>query len=353
MKGISELVTYYEDGRVSVSVESAAEARQVIKSLRLKKRELIATKKQVTGAMTSLRAQHQSRVAQRGSKVRGRGTLRRLVRAVQTIERDADRRNVDDILQPLRLQAEKLEAGMLQLDQAILRLEEYILDPTVADRAPSAPMPSGSYAIDRATKHSTYNGTLSNHSTRNVAVVCACILATVGVIALSRGSSNPPPSTPKERPTPRSASVPRTPLFIEGHLQVPEFVRRATSREKVAELLGKEECGRFYRMKQPPYHGGVSCTYRDPSGRRMVVFFLSSSDAEVVASVSMLDVSDLPFSDKALIPFGVTAGSARTRSSSLVEWDLPAPLTQGRVHRHVSGETREVDFDLIDWREQE
>lgn len=68
---VSEIVSFTPDGTVSVNVNSVADAKLAIKAFRLKRKELLAAKRQVRTAIMDVRADYRSRVAQRGTKVRG------------------------------------------------------------------------------------------------------------------------------------------------------------------------------------------------------------------------------------------------------------------------------------------
>lgn len=121
------LVEVRDNGDIKVSVETPQEAKLAIKELRLKKKEYALAKKEVAAQMQQVRADYRSRVADRGSKLRGGGGLGRLVRGVQTIHRDADRRTVDDEIRPLEARRADIDDIMNQIDSAIIQLERFAL----------------------------------------------------------------------------------------------------------------------------------------------------------------------------------------------------------------------------------
>ena len=65
---------------------------------------------------------------QRGSKLRGGGSIGRLVRTVQTVNRDADRRNLAQQLAPLEQQKNTVDGIINAIDQTILQVEKFIIE---------------------------------------------------------------------------------------------------------------------------------------------------------------------------------------------------------------------------------
>lgn len=123
----SNFVTISDDGRINISVQSLAEAKLAIKALKLKKKEYALVKRELTQQQKIIRAEYTDKVRQQGSKVRGGGSVGRLVRTVQTINRDADRRALAQRLAPLEEQKNAVDAIITAIDQAILQLEKYIV----------------------------------------------------------------------------------------------------------------------------------------------------------------------------------------------------------------------------------
>ena len=122
----ASLVTITPDGRILADINSVPQARQVIKELRLHKKQLNLQKRQINDQQRVIRSQYTHEVRQRGSKLRGGGKIGRFVRTVQTASRDARRAQLAHELAPLENQKRQIEAVKIAIDQAILRVEEYI-----------------------------------------------------------------------------------------------------------------------------------------------------------------------------------------------------------------------------------
>jgi hypothetical protein len=120
-------VNISDNGDLHVSAKSLAEAKIAIKELKLKKREYALVKREISQKQKSVRAEYTNSIRQKGSKFIGGGGLGRLVRTVQTISRDADRRTLAQELAPLEQQKNAIEGIVNSIDQAILQLERYII----------------------------------------------------------------------------------------------------------------------------------------------------------------------------------------------------------------------------------
>jgi hypothetical protein len=107
-------------------IRSVAEAKIAIKELKLKKKEYALAKKEISQKQKEIRANYTEQVRQRGSKFIGGGGIGRVVRAVQTISRDADRRALADALAPLEKHKNKVEESINLIDQKILKIEKLI-----------------------------------------------------------------------------------------------------------------------------------------------------------------------------------------------------------------------------------
>jgi len=123
----NNFVTFLNDGRINILVQSFAEAKIAIKALKLKKKECALEKRELSQQQKIIRAEYTDKIRQQGSKVRGGGSIGRLVRTVQTINRDADRRTLAQRLAPLEEQKNAVDETILAIDQAILQLEKYII----------------------------------------------------------------------------------------------------------------------------------------------------------------------------------------------------------------------------------
>lgn len=109
-------------------IRSVAEAKITIKCLKLKKKEYALAKKEISQQQKEIRATYTEQVRQRGSKFIGGGGIGRIVRTVQTINRDADRRNLAEALAPLEQRKNKVETAINLIDQKILQIERYIVE---------------------------------------------------------------------------------------------------------------------------------------------------------------------------------------------------------------------------------
>jgi hypothetical protein len=124
----NSFVTTTADGELRVSVRTVAEAKIAIKELKLKKKEYALVKREITQRQKQIRAEYTDSVRQRGSKFSGGGSIGRLVRTVQTINRDTDRRTLAQELAPLEEQKNAVEAITNEIDQAILQVEKFIIE---------------------------------------------------------------------------------------------------------------------------------------------------------------------------------------------------------------------------------
>lgn len=112
----------------SFRVETAAEAEQAIKELKLQKKELALQKKAVNAEMAIIRAERRGQLASQGSKMRGGGKTGKFVRDMQTMSRDVDRSRHANRLVPLESRKARIEGEVLALDSAIAQLERCILE---------------------------------------------------------------------------------------------------------------------------------------------------------------------------------------------------------------------------------
>jgi hypothetical protein len=105
-----------------------AEAKIAIKELKLKKKEYVLVKREISQQQKQIRAEYTDQVRQRGSKFRGGGNMGRLIRTVQTVNRDADRRSLAQKLAPLEEQKNTIDTIINAIDQTILQLERFIVE---------------------------------------------------------------------------------------------------------------------------------------------------------------------------------------------------------------------------------
>jgi hypothetical protein len=124
----NSFVTIDSDGDLRVSARSVAEAKIAIKELKLKKKEYALAKREISQTQKQIRAEYTDSVRQRGSKFRGGGGIGSFVRTVQTISRDADRRNLAQELAPLEQQKNAVESMINAIDRATLQIEKIIIE---------------------------------------------------------------------------------------------------------------------------------------------------------------------------------------------------------------------------------
>jgi len=124
----NSFVTTTNNGEVCVSARTVAEAKIAIKELKLKKKEYTLMKREISQQQKQIRAEYTDKVRQRGSKFRGGGSIGGLVRTVQTINRDADRRALAQELAPLEQQKCTVNAMINAIDQTILKVEKSIME---------------------------------------------------------------------------------------------------------------------------------------------------------------------------------------------------------------------------------
>lgn len=124
----NNFVTITDNGELTISAQSVAEAKIAIKELKLKKKEYALTKREISQQQKQIRAEYTDQVRRKGSKFRAGGSVGRLVRTVQTIKRDADRRILAQELAPLEQQKNAIEAVINSIDQKILQVEKSIIE---------------------------------------------------------------------------------------------------------------------------------------------------------------------------------------------------------------------------------
>ena len=123
----NSFVKFTDDGELCISASSVAEAKIAIKELKLKKKEYALVKREISQQQKQIRAEYTDQVRQKGSKFRGGGGIGSFVRTVQAISRDATRRSLAQDLAPLEQQKSAVEAIIDTIDQAILKVERFVI----------------------------------------------------------------------------------------------------------------------------------------------------------------------------------------------------------------------------------
>lgn len=119
--------------------DTPEEAKDVIKQLKLKKKELTAAKAIIAKQIAEVRAEHRSAVAQRGAKMQGGGGLGKFVRRLQTTTRDHERRTTDNAVKALEAKKSSIDGDIMRADQAILMVEKWLVENKPETPAPKAP----------------------------------------------------------------------------------------------------------------------------------------------------------------------------------------------------------------------
>jgi hypothetical protein len=118
-------VTFTQDGQIHVDVRNRAQAKMAVRELRTKKKELALAKRAITQELRKIRAGYTHHVRRRGSKLIGGGSVGRIIRAVQTIDRDAVRRQLAHDLAPLEEHRSRIEGAILAIDCLMIQLQHY------------------------------------------------------------------------------------------------------------------------------------------------------------------------------------------------------------------------------------
>lgn len=122
----AELVTVLKNGDIKISVGSIEEAKLAIKQLNIHKKQLGIQKKEVSSQITQVRSQYRVASAQRGSMMRGGGTVGKVVRIFQRANRDTARLNKENTIVPLEQEKQRIDVLMMNIDSAVLKLQQYI-----------------------------------------------------------------------------------------------------------------------------------------------------------------------------------------------------------------------------------
>ena len=85
-------------------------------------------RKEVVAQQQAIRAAYTDKIRRQGSMMRGGGGLGKFVRNFQHANRDADKRQLANLLTPLDQQKARCDAMLQGIDQSILKAEIYILE---------------------------------------------------------------------------------------------------------------------------------------------------------------------------------------------------------------------------------
>lgn len=128
MENPSNQLVQVTDTGVHSEVNSIDDAKLAIKELKIKKKEYALTKKLLANQQKQLRAEYTNEVRTRGSMVKGRGAILGFARSMQSISRDNRRAKLAKDLAPLEQKKMRVEKVVSAIDDAIIKLEAYILN---------------------------------------------------------------------------------------------------------------------------------------------------------------------------------------------------------------------------------
>ena len=114
--------------KLDLAYNSLAEAKLAKKELKLLKKDQSLKKKAINQEQKAIRASYTERVRTRGSKFRGGGSFGKLIRTVQTANRDGDRAALARELRPLEDRKQAIEATVLAIEKAMIMVESDILN---------------------------------------------------------------------------------------------------------------------------------------------------------------------------------------------------------------------------------
>lgn len=123
----SGLIRVTSSGAVLCRASSVAEAKLIIKDLKLQKRLIATEKKQVNAVMATMRAEHRTSMANRGPSMRGGGGVGKFIRDMDAISRSSARSRHANALVPYQRQKDHLDRTLVELDSVINQLDAFIL----------------------------------------------------------------------------------------------------------------------------------------------------------------------------------------------------------------------------------
>lgn len=112
----------YSSMRANLTYDSTAEAKAVLKELRIKKKELAAARKQAQVEINKVNLIHRNKTAGH-TAVRGGGTLGRLARSAQSAARSAAAIEKQQNLNPWELRKLHIDGIVVEINKSIARIE--------------------------------------------------------------------------------------------------------------------------------------------------------------------------------------------------------------------------------------
>jgi len=112
--------------RIVVNAKTVPEAKIALKELKLLKKALASKKRGVMEEERVTRAEYTDGVRRRPAKMRGSSIIAKMSRATESLSRASARQNLAGELAPHEREKGRIEANILAVEQAILRLESQI-----------------------------------------------------------------------------------------------------------------------------------------------------------------------------------------------------------------------------------
>jgi len=124
-----DIICFYDsERRFTIHVQNANEAKQVIKRLRLKKKEVSLIKRNIALELKQMKAERAARVSAQGRLPRGKGLISTVMREMQRSSRESQRSEHGHAVLALELRRDYLDEYLSALDRGILEMDRYILE---------------------------------------------------------------------------------------------------------------------------------------------------------------------------------------------------------------------------------
>lgn len=117
------LIEVSPEGTISVNATSIRELKLALKQLKLEKKKLLLLKKQASEQERQIRANYTDYTRNRGSMIRGGGTIGKFIRLGQTVSRDGARRALADQLAPYEQKTREIAAMQSAIEELMIKVE--------------------------------------------------------------------------------------------------------------------------------------------------------------------------------------------------------------------------------------
>lgn len=122
-----QYITIWIDGSSEYRINSADDAKQAIKLLRLGKRQFVLHLKDVNLQLRDRRHEYTDHVRNRLPKFPGGGKIGQFIRLIQTIDSTTTRQQLASDIDPLHQLRQRIDEAILILDRHIIHLEGWVL----------------------------------------------------------------------------------------------------------------------------------------------------------------------------------------------------------------------------------